>query len=81
VQCSGIEVPTPFHDFEEYWRPFLGGQGPAPAYVASLDSQRREALRKRLCSRVPTRSDGQIHLRARAWAVVGRRGAEIHGPE
>jgi hypothetical protein len=24
-----------------YWRPFLGGQGPAPAYVMSLDEAAR----------------------------------------
>jgi SAM-dependent methyltransferase len=26
-----IDIPTPFTSFEDYWEPFLGGQGPAPA--------------------------------------------------
>jgi len=73
VQASGLEVVTRFRDFEDYWRPFLGGQGPAPAYVASLDGERQAALREGLRARVPVGPDRQIHLRARAWAVRGRR--------
>jgi SAM-dependent methyltransferase len=37
VEVGFIDVPTPFTDFEDYWRPFLGGQGPAPSYAMSLD--------------------------------------------
>jgi hypothetical protein len=73
VQSSAIEVTTPFQNFEDYWHPFLGGQGPAPAYVASLDDQRAEALRERLRTCLPAQPGGQIDLRARAWAVRGRR--------
>jgi SAM-dependent methyltransferase len=73
VKSSGIEVETPFRDFDDYWRPFLGGQGPAPAYVASLDARRREALGERLRARVSPGEGGRIELRARAWAVRGRR--------
>ena len=36
VEVGFIDVPTPFTDFEDYWRPFLGGQGPAPSYAMSL---------------------------------------------
>ena len=46
VRSTGLEVSTPFKHFEDYWHPFLGGQGPAPAYVASLDARRQEALRE-----------------------------------
>ena len=75
VQSSGIEVATPYRDFEDYWQPFLGGQGPAPGYLASLGRERREALKDHLRARLPTRPDGQIPLVARAWAVRGRRAA------
>jgi SAM-dependent methyltransferase len=75
VQSSGIEVTTPFRDFEDFWRPLLGGQGPAPAYVASLDTRRLEALRERLRTRFSARPGGRIELSARAWAVRGLRGA------
>jgi hypothetical protein len=30
VETRGIEVDTVLADFEDYWSPFLGGQGPAP---------------------------------------------------
>ena len=75
VRGTGLEVATSFRDFDDYWRPFLGGQGPAPAYVATLDDGRRDALRERLRARIEAPVDGPIHLRARAWAVCGRRPA------
>jgi hypothetical protein len=71
VETRPIEVPTLFRDFDDYWKPFLGGQGPAPGYVLSLDAARRDALRERLRSTLPIGQDGGIHLTARAWAVRG----------
>ena len=73
VSSRAIDVPTRFRDFAEFWRPFLGGQGPAPGYVATLDAPRREALRAALEARLPRSPDGSIALTARAWAVRGRR--------
>jgi len=69
VEVAMLEIPTDFANFDDYWRPFLGGTGPAPTYVASLDPARREALRKRLERRLG--ADGPIRLRARAWAIRG----------
>jgi SAM-dependent methyltransferase len=71
VEVAAIEVPTVFADFDDLWRPFLGGQGPAPGYCASLSDDRRSALRERLREVLPVHSDGSIALRARAWAVRG----------
>ena len=71
VAVRPIDVPTVFRDFDDYWSPFLGGQGPAPSYVASLDEDRRVALRERLRAALPADDDGSIHLIARAWAVRG----------
>lgn len=73
VESRSIDVPTSFRDFDDYWQPFLGGQGPAPGYVASLDADRREALRERLRSTLPRTPEGRIELVARAWAVRGTR--------
>lgn len=73
VQVVPIDIDTPFADFGDLWEPFLGGQGPAPTYVATLDSPAKAALRHRLRHRVPRRADGSIVLRARAWAVRGVR--------
>lgn len=64
-----IDTPTSFGSFEEYWQPFLGGQGPAPAYVMSLDETTRMRLRDRVRKLIPIHSDGAISLTARAWAV------------
>jgi hypothetical protein len=64
-------VPTVFADFDDYWRPFLGGQGPAPAYAMSLADEDRRALRDLLRARLPSTPDGSIPLTARAWAVRG----------
>jgi hypothetical protein len=68
VEVAPIEVPTVFADFDDLWRPFLGGQGPAPGYCAALPEDSRLALRDRLRSLLPERPDGTIALRARAWA-------------
>jgi len=69
VESGTIEIATDFASFDDYWRPFLGGTGPAPAYVASLDAARREALRTRLEQRLG--AAGPLRLRARAWAIRG----------
>ena len=71
VESGAVEVPTPFADFDDYWAPFLGGQGVAPAYAMSLDEPARERLRRRLRELVPSESDGSIRLVARAWTVRG----------
>lgn len=68
VTVRAIEVPAVFADFDDYWTPFLGGQGPAPAYAMSLTEEHRRALREELRTRLP---DGSITLTARAWAVRG----------
>jgi SAM-dependent methyltransferase len=73
VVTRAIDVPTTFRDFDDYWTPFLGGQGPAPGYCMSLSENERTELRERLRSALPTRPDGSIHLIARAWAVRGRK--------
>ncbi len=71
VHVHPIEVPTVFTNFDDVWRPFLGGQGPAPAYCADLDPDRCRELRESLRARLPHEASGAIRLRARAWAVCG----------
>lgn len=73
VATFAIDVPTTFHDFDDYWSPFLGGQGPAPGYAVSLPEGRREALRERIRARMPVDPDGSIRLTARAWVARGTR--------
>ena len=71
VEAAAIDIPTRFADFDDYWRPFLGGQGPAPTYAMSLDEANRARLRDRIRARIPVEADGSISLTARAWAVRG----------
>ena len=71
VVCEPIDIATRFSGFADLWRPFLGGTGPAPSYVASLDSQQRESLAALFERRTPREADGTIALVARAWAVRG----------
>ena len=69
VDCKPIEIPTVFTNFEDYWRPFTLGAGPAPGYCASLDPEPRQRLKKELHNSLPRREDGSIPLMARAWAI------------
>ena len=71
VTVRAIDVPTVFRDFADYWSPFLGGQGPAPSYIAALDEVEQVALRERIRVALPIAADGSIPLVARAWAVRG----------
>jgi SAM-dependent methyltransferase len=73
VEVREIEIATTFQDFDDYWLPFLGGQGPAPSYTMALSEERRDALRERIRAGLPFASDGSIPLIARAWAVRGVR--------
>ncbi|MHB1090330.1 MAG: class I SAM-dependent methyltransferase [Ilumatobacteraceae bacterium] len=66
-----IDIPTPFASFEDYWQPFLGGVGTAPAYAMSLDETTRGRLRDLIRANIPAQADGSISLIARAWAVRG----------
>jgi SAM-dependent methyltransferase len=72
IEVKPIDIPTSFTDFDDYWQPFLGGQGPAPAYAMSLDETARARLRDHMRERVPTEEDGSVSLTARAWAARAR---------
>jgi SAM-dependent methyltransferase len=69
---TGIEIVAVFDSFDDYWRPLLGGQGPAPAYAMSLSVDVRERLRSALSARVAREPDGSVRMRARAWAIRAR---------
>jgi SAM-dependent methyltransferase len=72
IETSTIAVPTVFSSFEDYWKPFLGGTGPGPSYVAALSEPQRSALGERLRKRLTPERDGAIHMNARAFVVRGQ---------
>jgi hypothetical protein len=64
-----IDVQTVFQDFDDFWTPFLGRQGAAPTYLASLDRETQTRIRDVMRADLP--QQGRIELTARAWAVRG----------
>lgn len=83
VDVKPIDIPTRFTNFDDYWQPFLGGQGPAPAYAISLDDTTRASLRDRIRERMPIAANGSISLTARAWATratVAKYDAQLSAP-
>ena len=71
VEVESLEIEARFENFDDFWSPFLGGQGPAPSYLLSLSEESRIGLRDRIKERLPISEDGSILLTARAWAVRG----------
>jgi len=72
VKETPLTIRLSFVSFDDYWKPFLGGQGPAGAYVTSLSQADRAALEERLRRRLlRTGTDHPFALPARAWAVRG----------
>jgi SAM-dependent methyltransferase len=73
TQISTLTVRVHHDGFEQWWGPFTLGVGPAGAYLASLDPDRRAALRERCRRALPA---GPFEVSATAWAAVSR-GADI----
>lgn len=71
IETRPIDISTDFKNFDDFWSPFLGGQGSAPGYAMSLSEERRTQLRKRIYDSLPFALDGSIPLVARAWAIRG----------
>lgn len=71
IVAAPIEVTTVFSDFDDYWAPFLGKVGPAPAYAMGLNQTGQRKLEESLRRTLPIEADGSISLMARAWAVKG----------
>ena len=72
IQRGSLTIRMNYANFDDYWQPLLGGQGPVGTYVTSLDDDLRsrtaEAVRRSYCSGAP---DGERSLTATAWAVRG----------
>ena len=71
IETSNLNIYTVFKNFDDYWNPFLGGQGPAPSYLALLNEDLKTRLKNILLKKLPIVPDGSITLLARAIAVRG----------
>ena len=72
VTERALEIEMPFRSFDDFWEPFLLGQGPAGAYVKRLAPDLRTALAESVKSRLRLQSPNQpFRLAARAWSVRG----------
>jgi SAM-dependent methyltransferase len=65
---SPLEVAVEHPSFEDWWEPFTLGVGPAGAYAAGLDEDRRARLRDGCRERLPA---APFVVTARAWAARG----------
>lgn len=68
-----LTIRMEFADFEDFWSPYLRGQGPGGVYVAGLEPPARERLREALLrAYLDGEPDGPRSYAASAWAVRGR---------
>lgn len=72
VREAALTIRMDYTDFEDFWTPYLGGQGPAAAHVSNLDpaaqARLRESVRRAYLDGEP---DGPRSYAATAWAVRG----------
>jgi len=71
IDTTHLDAHTVFKNFEDYWNPFLGGQGPAPTYLASLSEDLQNEIKNILLKKLPPEPDDSIKLLGRAIAVRG----------
>jgi len=71
IETSTLDIPTVFKNFDDYWNPFLGGQGPAPGYLVALSDDLQNKLKNTIHKKLSFASDGSIKLLARAIGVRG----------
>jgi len=72
VQEQPQTVTMRFATFSDYWDAFLLGQGPAGAYVGTLQHDQVSALRDEVKRQVsPSSEDRPFSLPARVWSVRG----------
>jgi SAM-dependent methyltransferase len=57
-----------YSSFEDWWKPFMLGAGPAGAYAATLEEEHRERLRDRCRQLLP---EAPFTIHAVAWAARG----------
>jgi SAM-dependent methyltransferase len=68
VEEAELSASVAYETFDEWWRPYTLGVGPAGAYATSLGEDELEALRERCRELLP---EAPFTLTATAWAARG----------
>ncbi len=68
AHVTTLTVRVRHASFDDWWRPFTLGVGPAGAYLAALPPERRTALREQCRRSLPP---GPVEVTATAWAASG----------
>ena len=68
AHVTTLTVSVRYPSFDDWWRPFTLGVGPAGAYLAALPPDRRPSLREQCQRSLPP---GPVEVTATAWAVSG----------
>jgi len=68
IEDAAVEVRVTHPTFEDWWKPYTLGVGPAGAFAAGLDDETRAELRERCRTKLP---EPPFELTARAWAARG----------
>jgi SAM-dependent methyltransferase len=72
IHEQALEITMRFESFADFWDPFLLGQGPAGAYVRTVQGDRLRTLRDAVKRRLPVSNESTpFTLPGRVWAVRG----------
>jgi ubiquinone/menaquinone biosynthesis C-methylase UbiE len=64
VEAGSLEVSVHYSGFEDFWKPFTFGVGPAGQALASLQDDQKAAVRQAIRAQLPA---GSFCLDARSW--------------
>jgi SAM-dependent methyltransferase len=73
LRDTTLTIRMEFTAFDDYWTPYVSGDGPGADYVATLDVAQRDRLRDLVRNAyLDGEPDGPRSYAATAWAVAGR---------
>jgi SAM-dependent methyltransferase len=72
IEVGSLTIRMNYANFDDYWEPLLGGQGPVGTFAAGLPEDVRRQLKTAVrAAFLSGRPDGPRSLTATAWAVRG----------
>jgi len=72
VEACTLTIRQAYRDFQDYWQPIRGAEGPVGDYIKRLSPDRLAALEAALCAAYCAgTADGPRSLAASAWAAKG----------